>query len=90
MDTWRHWCLTIGMSNLRGESLRLLFLMLSTIEAGDYIPLTPSRIQKIKRTSLSGINRALNELIEYGYITKVYEAGGGKLIGYRLTQAHKN
>lgn len=68
--------------NLTKESHRIFLLMLSSIEAGAFIPLTPTKIKRILKSYPAAVNRGISGLIKEGIISKRYESE--KLVGYEL------
>jgi predicted transcriptional regulator len=85
MPIWRDYLRAIACDRtLRGEDLRVLLLILSYVEDGVQIPLTPKDISKILGKSPDSISRAVRRLVERGAIAKRYEAG--KLVGYEIKE----
>ncbi len=85
MNTWKKGLLRIARdSAISGESLRVLLVLIASVEYGYFSPVTPAVIAKTLDRRPSNVKRAVRPLVEKGIVRKRYEAG--KLVGYEIVE----
>lgn len=72
---------------LTGETLRVLFAILATMDAENFSSIWPIHIAQTVSISRQAVNRAINKLEEVGFVERRYISG--KVIGFDVLLFHK-
>jgi DNA-binding MarR family transcriptional regulator len=85
MSTWKEGFRRIARDrSITGEALRVLLVVLSSIEEGYFSSVTPREIGQILNVHDPSVRRAVRCLVEKGVMRKRYESE--KLVGFEVVE----
>ena len=86
---WREGYLRLATTRaLTGETLRVLFAILATMDAENFSPALPVHIAEIVSISRQSVNRAIKRLEEAGFVKRRYIST--KVIGFDVLVFDQN